>query len=137
MSDNQMSSALNTVSPLMKDLETSPDAQSDRPIPYAEGPPLHATVNGLLVASQTKLRFPNDPQTELSFGPFIRVKSPEPWSLPLLRLTPLPTPSSAAPWRSNNLYNLENVPFVSVSDSPFRLPGPSRLAGLFSANLDQ
>ncbi|KAF2030975.1 hypothetical protein EK21DRAFT_111424 [Setomelanomma holmii] len=68
-------------------------------------------------------------------APYIRVQSPEPWSLPLLRLTPRSSHSSVDLTQDERTSHLENIPFVSLSDNPFRLPGPSRLPELFSANL--
>ncbi|KAH7081327.1 hypothetical protein BKA63DRAFT_561874 [Paraphoma chrysanthemicola] len=69
--------------------------------------------------------------------PFIPVKSPEPWSLPLLRLTPLPTPKAFHPLHSSESHNLENIPFVLFSDNPFRLPGPWRLPESFLPDFSQ
>lgn len=51
--------------------------------------------------------------------PYIRIESPEPWALPLLRLTPL-----ADIFESGHRHNLEDVPFVFTSKAPYRLPGP-------------
>ncbi|KAH3953403.1 hypothetical protein HBH53_028280 [Parastagonospora nodorum] len=62
--------------------------------------------------------------TRYPFAPFIRVKSSEPWTLPLLRLTPIPTLSFDDLTVANHSSRLENVPFVSISDTPWRLPGP-------------
>jgi hypothetical protein len=74
-------------------------------------------------------------QTRYPFAPFIRIKSPEPWSLPLLRLTPLPTPPfdrTSWAWGRNQL---ENLPFVSISDTPSRLPGPYGFLGMSSTDV--
>jgi hypothetical protein len=62
--------------------------------------------------------------TRYPFAPFIRVKSSEPWTLPLLRLTPIPNLSFDDLTIANHSSRLENVPFVSISDTPWRLPGP-------------
>ena len=70
--------------------------------------------------------------TRHPFAPFIRVKSPQPWSLPLLRLTPLPTPLYAS---SDNDGRLENIPFVTISDTPFRLPGPFSSPPLYCSTM--
>ncbi|KAH4973694.1 hypothetical protein HBI24_120210 [Parastagonospora nodorum] len=51
--------------------------------------------------------------TRYPFAPFIRVKSLEPWTLPLLRLTPIPTLSFDDLTIANHSSRLEN-----------RLPGP-------------
>jgi len=61
--------------------------------------------------------------TRYPYAPFIRVRSPQPWNLPLLHLTPLPNPFIDPP---SQLYtsDLENIPFVTISDTPLRLPGP-------------
>jgi hypothetical protein len=71
-------------------------------------------------------------QTRHPFAPFIRVKSPKPWNLPLLRMTPLPT---SDPPVSQHIERLENIPFVFISNTPFRLPGPSRFPGTSSYDL--
>jgi hypothetical protein len=62
-------------------------------------------------------------------SPFILVKNQNsPWALPLLRLTPLSTPlfHDRKFWTRHN--PLRFYPFVSVPDTPFRLPGPSSYA---------
>lgn len=66
-------------------------------------------------------------QTRHPFAPFIRVNSSDPWTLPLLRLTPLPSPFNVDSFAAGHGGRLENVPFVSISNTPFRLPGPSFL----------
>lgn len=73
--------------------------------------------------------------TRHPFAPFIRVKAPEPWSLPLLRLTPLPAPTCVDSSRSNKNLHLETIPFVAISDTPARLPGPSVTLGSPSTDL--
>jgi hypothetical protein len=73
-------------------------------------------------------------RTRHPFAPYIRVKSLEPWSLPLLRLTPFPSPDSENRSSADSPRRLENVPFVATSDSPFRLPGPSKFLVLSSAD---
>jgi hypothetical protein len=69
--------------------------------------------------------------TRYPYAPFIRVKSPQPWNLPLLRLTPLPTPSSVETPGRKHSNRLENIPFVTISDSPFQLPGPSTSSSMY------
>jgi hypothetical protein len=69
--------------------------------------------------------------TRYPYAPFIRVKSPQPWNLPLLRLTPLPNPSSVETSGRKHSNRLENIPFVTISDSPFQLPGPSTSSSMY------
>ncbi|KAH3962704.1 hypothetical protein HBI04_019750 [Parastagonospora nodorum] len=47
----------------------------------------------------------------------------EPWTLPLLRLTPIPTLSFDDLKIAKHSSRLESVPYVSISDTPWRLPG--------------
>jgi hypothetical protein len=94
--------------------------------PPDEEHPIYSWAEHRLRAARGRTRHP--------FAPFIRVKSPEPWSLPLLRLTPLPSPDSENRSLAASLRRLENVPFVAFSDSPFRLPGPSKFLALSSAD---
>jgi hypothetical protein len=94
--------------------------------PPDEEDPIYSWAEHRLRAARGRTRHP--------FAPFIRVKSPEPWSLPLLRLTPLPSPDSENRSLAASLRRLENVPFVAFSDSPFRLPGPSKFLALSSAD---
>jgi hypothetical protein len=89
--------------------------------------------------SDSKLQFPQDEsRTWHPFALFIRVKSGSKmlWSLPLLRLTPLPTQIPDPP-RNGKCGRLENIPFVDSSNTPNRLPGPSGLPGLSSADVYQ
>jgi hypothetical protein len=63
--------------------------------------------------------------------PYIRVKSPRPWSLPLLRLTALPTPPHHSSPPIDSSHRLKDVPFVTLPDTPLRLPGPSKCSEVF------
>ncbi|KAF1848725.1 uncharacterized protein K460DRAFT_403995 [Cucurbitaria berberidis CBS 394.84] len=58
------------------------------------------------------------------YQPYIRIDSPEPWSLPLVRLTPF----SDVVYH-NNPHRIENLPFVSFQDSPYQVPEPSKISG--------
>jgi hypothetical protein len=57
--------------------------------------------------------------------PYIRIKSQKGWSLPLLRLTASSTSQYVQPTDLSRIHRLESLPFVSMPDAPFRLPGPS------------
>lgn len=56
-----------------------------------------------------------------TFQLFIEVPGTKPWTLPLVRLTPI----------GQSIQRLDCIPFVSTSDTPFRLPGPSKFCTSF------
>jgi hypothetical protein len=58
---------------------------------------------------------------------YIKVEGPKPWNLPLLRLTPLPSPFFPDFSSGRIVQHFCNTPFVSISGNPIRLPGPSNL----------
>jgi hypothetical protein len=79
------------------------------------------------VSDHTLERWAARSRTRHPFAPFIRVKTTEPWSLPLVRLTPFPAPTFADHSKSHRNMHLRTIPFVSISDTPARLPGPQEL----------
>jgi len=95
--------------------------------------PLSAADEGLMMTTQTKPASSSahlqPPQPESS----TRATGPKPWNFPILRLTPGP---AASPKHKNNIYDSQDAPFVFNPTSPFRLPGPTRLAGVFTDYLD-
>jgi len=56
-----------------------------------------------------------------SSTPFIEIAGPRPWALPLVWLS-----FTARPKYLENIHVCNFVPFVSLPDTPFRLPGPSQ-----------
>jgi hypothetical protein len=57
---------------------------------------------------------------------FIKILGPKPWTLPLVRLTPITLLDQQL-----SIQRLDCIPFVSVSDTPFCLPGPSEFLTAF------
>lgn len=73
----------------------------------------HKSSKAAFLESSRKTRPP------IFLEPYIRVESPEPWNLPLLRLTPYAPFSYHEPQ-----HPLDDLPFVYDLKSPYRLPGP-------------
>jgi hypothetical protein len=108
----------------------------DLPILSLTEPPVHNTYkNRVDVSGHTSELWAARSRTRHPFAPFIRVKTTRPWSLPLLRLTPFPVPTFADPSKSHRCMHLKTIPFVSISDTPARLPGPSGAWGSPTADL--
>ncbi|KAF1357961.1 hypothetical protein EJ07DRAFT_157329 [Lizonia empirigonia] len=63
----------------------------------------------------------DQPPSQQTFQLFIEVPGIKPWTLPLVRLTPV----------AQSIQRLDCIPFVSTSDTPFRLPGPSKFCTSF------
>lgn len=63
--------------------------------------------------------------TRYPFASFVRVKGQKPWSLPLLRLTPLPHSITIHRSICNGYNRVDEMPFVQLGDTPIQLPGPS------------
>ncbi|KAJ4992586.1 hypothetical protein SVAN01_01969 [Stagonosporopsis vannaccii] len=63
----------------------------------------------------------SDWASQQSSAPFIEVAGPKSWALPLVWLG-----SPARPRYLENTHVCNFVPFVSLPDTPFRLPGPSQ-----------
>jgi hypothetical protein len=118
-----------------RDSVTHPDTTKFEDCNLASPPPESSHAESTLVRG-TRSKFAGARfQTRYPFAPFIWVRSPKPWSLPLLRLNPLPSPSFEDPSNQSSRNRLENTPFVSASNAPFRLPGPSTLPGTSSSDL--
>ena len=71
--------------------------------------------------SASRLTPPKQLSTQQLSQLFIEIPGPKPWALPLVRLTPV----------SQSVQRLDCIPFVSVSDTPFCLPGPSKFLTSF------
>jgi hypothetical protein len=74
-------------------------------------------------------------RTRHPFPVYIKVEGPKPWNLPLLRLTPLAPPMFKDSPTERSVQHFWNTPFVSISGSPARLPGPSNLPGFAPADV--
>jgi hypothetical protein len=100
--------------------------QSDEPSPARGAHTLGARLmNTSMVRGRTRHPFPI----------YIKVDGLKPWNLPLLRLTPLAPPMFEDSSTGRSVQHLWNTPFVSISGSPARLPGPSNIPGFAPADV--
>jgi hypothetical protein len=102
------------------------------PDSYAISTASASTDEGATTAHTPTPLDPSDSSGHTLPSLFIRVQSPEPWNLPVVRLTPLPSPSSGEHSSKANTHQAKDVPFVDFPSSPFRLPGPSKIPEVYS-----
>lgn len=128
---NQLSSGTPRAATQLHSAETVSNHQWPAPVPmdrtdslFIETPPQQQRTVQKARSNRSGL------DTQVSFEPSIQVDEKNLWSLPWVRLTPDANSSSFS-----DSVSLDSIPFVWDSDTPFRLPGPTRGSLLFFDDL--